>query len=593
MIGKQCSRQGGRPNAVLAACVRLLALLLVALTAWVLTSPSALAQNRTVLDLDADKQPVALADWGDYWIDPQARMEVTQVAGNKSLEWQKTLPRGIYPLLPGQAMWIRFTVPPAPDTERWMVEIPYPALDRASLYTFDKSGQWNEQRSGDLTPVSQWATPHRYPLLVLDFNAEEPTQYLLRIENAQGFSAPIRFVSAGRVLRGEQQLSLFLGAYFGLALIGCVVGVLGMFWLRDRAYLYYGLCSALVGLTQATVTGVAALHLWSSSPQWADRSLVLLATWMLMSLLLLNASVVSLAQRSRGLNIAVWLVLALGAGLSVALGLTESALRLTLIIPYLLLVPLMVLSINLWAWQRGDRFGGWLLLSALPLVVSLGMAIARYREWLPQSFATELGILASMALELPALLVVLILRSSQRRENTRRIRGLDQIDPSTGLINEAAFTERLGRMMARAERFKHQGAVLLIDLVNTEQLQRDFGRRAAEELPLRLAARLLSTAREIDSAARLSEQRFGMVVEGPVTPEEAATLGPRIVARCLMPYKGLPEACVAQVRVAYALVPRQGPSADIVLARLAQRLTNIPPESKRAVFMLPDYKAPG
>ena len=195
-----------------------------------------------------------------------------------------------------------------------------------------------------------------------------------------------------------------------------------------------------------------------------------------------------------------------------------------------------------------------------------------------------------MALELPALLVVLILRSSQRRENTRRIRGLEQIDPSTGLINEAVFTERLERMMARAERFKHQGAVLLIDLVNTEQLQRDFGRRAAEELPLRMAARLLSTAREIDSAARLSEQRFGMVVEGPVTAEEAATLGPRIVARCLMPYKGLPEACVAQVRVAYALVPRQGPTAEIVLARLAQRLTNIPPESKRAVFLLPDYK---
>jgi hypothetical protein len=57
-----------------------------------------------------------------------------------------------------------------------------------------------------------------------------------------------------------------------------------------------------------------------------------------------------------------------------------------------------------------------------------------------------------------------------------------------------------------------------------------------------------------------------------------------------MPYKGLPEDCVAQVRVAYALVPRQGPTAEIVLGRLAQRLTGIPPESKRAVFMIPDYK---
>jgi GGDEF domain-containing protein len=569
---------------------KLLAVLGLVLTALLLAAGSALAQTRTVLDLDEHKQPVALADWGDYWIDPQARMEVTQLAGNTAVNWQKTLLRGIYPLLPGQALWIRFTVPPAPDTERWLLEIPYAALDRASLYTHDKSGHWNEQRSGDLTPTSQWVTPHRHPLMVLDFNAEEPTQYLLRIENAQGFSAPIRFVNTGRVLRSEQQISLFLGAYFGLALIGCVVGLLGMVWLRDRAYLYYGICSALVGLTQATVTGVAALHLWPDSPQWADRSLVLLATWMLMSLLLLNASVVSLAQRTRLLNTVVWGVLALGAALSVALGLTESALRLSLIVPYLLLVPLVVLAINLWAWQRGDRFGGWLLLSAIPLVISLGLAIARYREWLPQSFATELGILASMALELPALLAVLILRSRQRRENTRRIRGLDRIDPTTGLINEAVFAERLMGMMARAERFKHQGAVLMIDLVNTEQIQRDFGRRAAGELPLRIAARLLSTAREIDSAARLSDQRFGMLVEGPVSPEEAATLGPRIVARCLMPYKGLPEACVAQVRVAYALVPRQGPTAEIVLARLAQRLTGIAPESKRAVFMVPDYK---
>ena len=32
------------------------------------------------------------------------------------------------------------------------------------------------------------------------------------------------------------------------------------------------------------------------------------------------------------------------------------------------------------------------------------------------------------------------------------------------------------------------------------------------------------------------------------------------------------------------------PTAEIVLGRLAQRLTGIPPESKRAVFMLPDYK---
>lgn len=558
----------------------------------VLVFSSTPALSRTVLDFDADAQPVALADWGDYWIDPQAGQSVEQVSATPGLPWQATLPRGIYPLKPGQALWIRFTVPPAPDSERWLLEIPYPALDRASLYTLDKAGQWLEQRSGDLTAINRWPTPHRHPLLVVKFNAEEPTHYMLRIENAQGFSAPIRFVNSGYVLRGEQQVSLFLGIYFGLALLGAAVGLAGAAWLRDRAYIYYALCSALVGLTQAAVTGVAGLHLWPESPAWADRSLVLLAVWMLVSLLLLNATVVSLAQRSRVLNGMVWAMALAGIVLSALLAVTDSAIRFKLLVPYIVLVPLLMLVVNLWAWQRGDRFGGWLLLSATPFAISLALAVARYLQWVPLSFATEHGVLASMALQMPAMLAVLILRSQHRRENTRRILGLDRVDPSTGLINESVFIERMTRMIARSTRLRHQGAVLMIDLVNAEQIQRDFGRKAADQLPLRVAERLLSTAREIDSAARLTEQRFGMLVEGPFSAEEAATLGPRIVARCLMPYQGLPVDCVAQVRVAYALVPRQGPTAEIALARLAQRLTGISPESKRAVFMLPDYQAP-
>ena len=554
----------------------------------VLTSQAALA--RTVLELDPRHQPVALADWGDYWIDTRAEKTVEEVAAGTSLPWQATLMHGIYPLPARQALWIRFTVPPAPDAERWLLEIPYPALDRASLYTLERSGQWREQRTGDLTPVNQWPTPHRHPLLVVNFNAEEPTHYLLRIENVQGFSAPLRFVSSGNVLRGEQQVSLFLGVYFGLALLGLAVGLAGMALLRDRAYLYYAICSALIGLTQAAITGVAALHLWPDSPQWADRSLVVLGAWMMMALLVLNATIVSLAQRSRLLNGLVWAVVLAGAALSAALLLTDSELRIGLIVPYLVLGPLLILGINLWAWRRGDRFGGWLLLAAAPFALSLAVAIGRYLQWLPLSFVTEQAALASMALQMPAMLAVLILRSQHRRENTRRIQGLDRVDPSTGLINESVFAERLSRMIARSGRLKHQGAVLMIDLVNSEQIQRDFGRKAAQDLPLRVAERLLSTARDIDSAARLSEHRFSMLVEGPFSAEEAATLGPRIVARCLMPYQGLPVDCVAQVRVAYALVPRQGPTADIALARLAQKLAAVAPQSKRAVFMIPDYK---
>jgi two-component system, sensor histidine kinase LadS len=548
---------------------------------------SPVAHARTVLELDASKQPIALGDWGAYWINSGSQLGPDQVDASTTLTWLPTPERGIYPLKPGHTLWIRFTVPPAPDAERWVLEIPYPALDRASLYTKDRLGQFTEQRAGDLTAVNRWITPHRHPLLVVAFNAEEPTHYLLRLENAQGFSAPLRFINARYVLRSEQLISLFLGVYFGIAALGFATGLIGLVWLRDRAYLYYGMCSVLVGLTLAAITGVAALHLWPNSPNWADRSLVILGTLSLVSFTLLNATVVSLAERSKRLNTLVWAIALAGLSLSAALGITDSALRLKLVVPYLLLVIAMVLSVNLWAWRHGDRFGGWLLLSTLPFAVTWAISIARYLEWIPLSFATEQGGLASMVFQLPALLTVLILRSQQRRENRRRILGLDRVDPATGLITEQVFTERLQRMSARSERLKHKSVVVLIDIINTDQTLRNFGRKAADELPLRVASRLLSTIRDIDSAARLSEQRFGMLVEGPVSPQEAATLGPRIIARCLMPFKGLHAECVAQVRVAYALVPYQGTSSQSLMSRLDERLTAAGhADDKRAVFAL-------
>ena len=99
------------------------------------------ARARTVLDLDTRAQPVALQDWGDYWIDTSGSLTAGQVAGTGSIEWQPTRKNAIYPLTSGHALWIRLLVPPAPAAGRWYLEVLYPALDRASLYTLDGAGQ--------------------------------------------------------------------------------------------------------------------------------------------------------------------------------------------------------------------------------------------------------------------------------------------------------------------------------------------------------------------------------------------------------------------------------------------------------------------
>lgn len=559
---------------------------LLALLLWAVLSGA--AWGRTVLELDTARQPVPLLDWGDYWRDDSGQASVKDVDSPDRAAWQPTLSNAVYPLTTGQVLWIRFTVPPAPDAERWYLEIPYSSLDRASLYTRDSAGQWEEQRAGDSVAVSQWPVPRRHPLLPVLVSAEEPHTYYVRIENPHSFSAPLSFVSESYLYRSEQRVSLILGIYFGLAGLAVMLAALSAVSLRDTAYSLYGLSVALMALTQAAMTGIAGLHLWPGLPWWNDMSPLVLAVLTAASLLWFASAVVSLPERSRAMSRLVMGTAGLGVGVCAALMLMPAAQRFHVMVPYTLLALVVgVLGLG-WAWRRGDRYGLWLLVGATPMLVMSLFPLARLSGLIPVSFLTLHGMQIGVALELPVLLVVLMLRSQQRREHNRRIQGLDRVDPATGLINGAVFVERLMRMIARSQRLKHQSVVLVIDLVNVDQIQRDFDRRSAEELPLRVAGRLLSAAREIDSVARISERRFGMLVEGPLTPEEAAQAGPRVVARGLMPFKNKPLEWVAQLRVAQALVPLDGADAQQVLEQLGAVLAGVPADSKRGVFSLRD-----
>jgi two-component system, sensor histidine kinase LadS len=544
------------------------------------------AAGRTVLDLDAANQPTSLHDWGDSWTDTTGAAQAAQVATRNNIVWTPTRDGAIYPLSTGKALWIRFTIPPAPDAERWYLEIPYPSVDRVTLYSPDSVGQWQPQVAGDKLAVADWPVPHRHPLLPVVVSAEEPRKFLLRVENAHSFSAPLNFVSESYLSRTEQRTSLILGIYFGLAGLAVTLGVLSAISLRDNAYGLYAITVALMGLSQAAMTGIAGLHLWPHLPWWNDLSPLVLPVLAVGSLLWFMSAVVSMAERSRPLYRLHSGAALLSLVTALVIILIEPSQRFHLMVPYIAAATTFTIGSLVWAARRGDRYAMWLLAGSAPVMLAAVFPLARLSGLIPVSFWTTHGMQVGIAIELPVLLVILMMRSQQRREHNRRIQGLDRIDPASGLINAYVFEEQLARMVARSRRLKYQSAVLLIDIVNYEQIRRDFGARLAEELPLRVAGRLMAGAREIDVVARLSPLRFGILMEGPLTAEESASAGPRVVARCLMPFRSKPIDWVAQVRVAQTFAPAQHEPAQPLVERLEALLATIPADSKRAVFSL-------
>jgi GGDEF domain-containing protein len=357
-------------------------------------------------------------------------------------------------------------------------------------------------------------------------------------------------------------------------------------YLRDLCYALYAASVTLMALTQASLTGIAGLNLWPDWGWWNDYSALALPVLGVGSLQWFFSEVVSMPERSRKVHYGMLGLSVLALVVAVAIALVDRSLRIRLMIPYIAIAGTLGLTAVAWAARRGDRWAGWLLVGALPVALGSIFPVLRTAGAIPLGFLAAHGMQMGMVLELPIVLMILILRSQQRREQLRRIQGFDKIDPATGLLNAQVFEQGLARMMARSARLRYQSAVLVIDIVNADEIRRRYGARSAEELPLQVAGRLLTAARDIDAVARLGEMRFGILVEGPLTPEEAASEGPRIVARCLMPFKNKPLDWVAQVRVAQTIVPTQRADSKQVVARLESLLANVSPESRRAVFTL-------
>ncbi|TFY98865.1 sensor domain-containing diguanylate cyclase [Ramlibacter humi] len=559
-----------------------------ALAIWavaVLLPLAAAAEPERLLTLDSNQGELALGTAGDSWMDTGGEAGIKQVAAGSAARWSPTVPGTVYPMGDGRSLWLRFTLTERDDDERWFLEIPYPAVDRVTLWSAGPLGQWTPLSAGDTLPVADWPLPHRHPLLPLALEPGSPRTFYVQVENPHVFSAPLLFTSERQLLRQEQRVALILGIYFGLAGLSVVLAAAAAAVLRDEAFAWYALSATLMGVFQASLTGVAGLHLWPHLARWNDLAALFTPVVAVASLLWFFASVISLRQRSEVL-FRVMAAVSLGALLAAAvMPFVEPGWRLRLTVLAIVVAVPVGLSFTGWAAWRGDRQAGWLLVGLAPVFAAAMLTLARAVGFVPVGFWTLHGMQIGIAFELPMLLAVLARRSHDRRENRRRIHGLARTDPATGLVNRQVFISRLEHLIARSQRLRHQSVVLLVDIANVEQIRRAFDQRSAEEMPLRVAERLLSVTRDIDTAGRLSDHRFGLLLEGPLSPEDATAMGPKVVARCLMPFKGKPQEWVAQVRVAQTQVPNDS-DAETVVERLETVLATVPPDSKRAVFTI-------
>jgi diguanylate cyclase (GGDEF)-like protein len=132
------------------------------------------------------------------------------------------------------------------------------------------------------------------------------------------------------------------------------------------------------------------------------------------------------------------------------------------------------------------------------------------------------------------LLLLVLARSRDRAlgmvaEKTVQLRHQALHDALTGLPNRVLALDRADQMLARARRNQAPMAALYIDIDGFKHVNDTFGHAVGDDLLRGFAARLRSTIREADTAARLSGDEFLVLLDA-----SGLDAGPQLVAERLL-----------------------------------------------------------
>ena len=151
------------------------------------------------------------------------------------------------------------------------------------------------------------------------------------------------------------------------------------------------------------------------------------------------------------------------------------------------------------------------------------------------------------------------------RHNERHIKHMAYHDALTELPNGRHFSESLQSCLVRAETEGHQVALLFCDLDRFKNVNDSLGHDKGDTLLRAAADRLRTCVRDTDTLARLGGDEFTLLLQHVAGPEEATTIGDRVLAAFRDPFYLDGQELFLSASVGVALYPDDGEDAQTLL----------------------------
>jgi diguanylate cyclase len=158
------------------------------------------------------------------------------------------------------------------------------------------------------------------------------------------------------------------------------------------------------------------------------------------------------------------------------------------------------------------------------------------------------------------------------KEAEHKLSRLARFDALTGLPNRSHLCERLADALRRGDRSGRALAVIRIDIAGFHEINDALGHLSGDAVLKEVAARLVRSCRTTDTAARLGDTEFAILMEGLADPDENRLVAAKMLEAMSRPFEAAGSMHHLEITMGIALRRGEAVDADTLLRQAGDEL---------------------
>lgn len=172
------------------------------------------------------------------------------------------------------AFWLRFTIHNSSPSNHLVLDLNYPALSGCDFYS-PVNGQYQLVHMSDTLKFAQRKYHDQDFLFDITLPADSTATYYLRVKSSEEMVLPLILGTPVSIAAAKVGSNILWGIFIGLIAIMVAYNFFIFLFTKDRSYIYYVAYSALIGLTQITLSGYTYHYLFPDEPILVHMGIVI------------------------------------------------------------------------------------------------------------------------------------------------------------------------------------------------------------------------------------------------------------------------------------------------------------------------------